>query len=54
VVDVDQAELLRRQLLKSLGDVRRSHQVDRVKEPSMEDDRLSVAAVILEVHSASI
>ena len=54
VGDVDEAELVRRQLLQCLGDVRLSHQINRVNDPSMHDDRGSIAAVILEVHPASI
>ncbi len=51
--DVDEAELLRK-LLQRLGDVRLSHQINRVNYPSMEDDRLSMATIILEVHPTSI
>src|SRR5918997_2783014 len=53
VINVDEAELLG-ELLKSLCDVRLSHQINRVNYPSMEDDRSSIAAVVLEVHPASI
>ena len=54
VGDVDEAELVFRQLLQCLGDFRLSHQIHRVNYPSMQDDRGSIAALVLEVHPGSI
>lgn len=51
VIDIDVAELVG---WNPLGDRRSPHDVDRLPEPSVENERGPLAALVLEVHGASV
>jgi hypothetical protein len=53
VVDEDQPELMV-EFSKLSSDRRPSRQLDRIEESAEEDDRRTVAAIVLEVHAAPV